>query len=114
MSIFKKFIPEPSKADTESFKMRLKYGDDPRLLYKKAIEHRAIHAELTQQTTEILLKYYNVQESNEMYNWSRLDIHQFRVCDHTPVGHCVSMFEYGQNNPERGEPALCFGCGKQI
>jgi len=130
MKIFKRWmpgaeekLPEPTaqeKAEAESFKQILKYGEDiggmwkditarQDLVYKEKqiIKGTCEKAIIRQQG--IKLKKY----THHRHDWNDIYIREYRDCGKSPLGCCVTMIEYGSDNPEKDYKQKCFYCSEK-
>ena len=121
MGLFKRFTEtrQASKAELEGFKARLKYGDDPKLMYDTYREHYDQYVELKKQTNDLLVRGLDVELSDEMHNWTTLEIQDYdffgeKGCPDSPVGKHVYLHHYGKLNPKRGSGRHCVCCERKL
>ncbi|MCK5615414.1 hypothetical protein KAR91_76835 [Candidatus Pacearchaeota archaeon] len=125
MSLFKRWIkdePAPTaaeKAGAESFKQILKYGEDIGGMFKDVTARLDALFKEKREIREICEKAIIKQQKLKFktnlrsYNWNGIYIREYRDCKKSPIGCCVTMIEYGSNNPEKDKPQPCFYCKKE-
>lgn len=130
MSLIKRWFqdePAPTaeeKAAAESFKQILKYGTDIGGHYKDVSDRLdIIHKEkrMAKETAEkAIIKQRGIKikplrgGGRNYCNWNCIYIRDYSDCGESPLGVCVTMMEYGSDNPEKDEPQNCFYCEKKF
>lgn len=118
----KEVLPEPTeeeKVAAEAFKQILKYGEDIGGMWR----------DVTRRQDEIYKEKYKIKEICEAaiikqqgiklkkgvmrHDWNSIYIREYKDCSESPLGCCVTMMEYGKDNPERDLPQHCFYCSKE-
>ena len=124
MNLYKRFfgeqaLPEPTeeeKIKAEAFKQILKYGTDIGGAYKEAcrmVSDACAIKNIAQEAAEkAIIKQRGIKFKNDVRagNWNGIYIRSYSDCRKSPVGHCVTMHEYGSGNPKRDDPQTCFYC----
>lgn len=117
MSIFKRFIGEPSKqdlADALSFKNKLKYGDDINARYKDACE-RSLEAYREQgRVKDKLEEIFKFEKRTTYQNWTSFRISTYETCAESPILQCLYISYYGSKSPEKDDPVYCICCKKKL
>jgi len=126
MSLFKRWRkdePMPTaeeKAAAESFKQILKYGDDIGGMYKDVIARLdAIYKEKRQirdVCEKAIIKQQKIKFKKSSiinHNWNGIYVREYRDCKKSPIGCCVTMIEYGSDNPDKDKKQPCFYCTKE-
>jgi hypothetical protein len=118
MGLFKRFTEnrQASKEELEGFKMRLKYGDDPSMHYKKSREYYKKYREHHERTEELLRTMLKPKEVSKRDNWSKMEINMWThhgKCEDSPIGEHVVLHHFGEDNPKRGV-FECLCCGQEI
>ena len=125
MNLFKRWLdnepPVPTaeeKKKAETFKQILKYGEDIGGMYKDvSIRLDAIFKEKRQiqaicEKSIIKQQRLKFKESTLSNNWNSIYIREYSDCKKSPIGTCVTMLEFGDNNPNINDTQHCFYCNK--
>ena len=126
MNLIKYFWPdspqEPTaeeKAGAESFKNILKYGIDIGGMYKEVNARQSAIYREKREIEEICEKAIMKQQGivlkktrHGVHNWNSIHIRSYRDCEQSPLGVCVTMNEFGSDNPNKEDPNPCFYCKK--
>lgn len=114
-------LPEPTQEEkiaAESFRQILKYGEDIGSMWKD-VTHR--QHEIYREKSRIkevceaaIIKQQNIKLKKGVMrqNWNSLYIREYRDCSQSPLGCCVTMMEYGKDNPDKDKSQHCFYCNK--
>lgn len=126
MNLIKYFWPESppkpteeEKAGAEAFKQILKYGEDIGGMYKDVTKRLdAIYKE-KREIKEVCEKAITKQQglkfkkgSLRRSNWNSIYIREYSDCNKSPLGVCVTLLEFGGDNPNKDDTQYCFYCNK--
>ena len=120
MSIFKRFTNEkkPTKAELNSFKYRLKCGDDPMEHWVKQEEHWEKFKFHKDTTYDLLRKIYDVTEINQPNYYAKIEVWMWSSftgdCDKSPIGKHVYINHFGDRNPHKDETPICLACEREL
>lgn len=127
MTIFKRWAqnePAPTAeelAGAESFKQILKYGEDIGGLYKDICARQdAIYKEkreIKKVAEKAIVKQRGLKFKRAVMdgNWNDIYIRDYAGdCNTSPLGVCVTMIEYGSNNPNDDDKQYCFYCNREF
>lgn len=120
MGLFKKFTEKksPTKEELNSFKWKLKCGDDPNEHWKAQEEHWEKYKFHKEAAMQLLVKIYDVKEVSKDKCYSSLEIWHWTAfsgpCNESPIGKHLYMHEFGDNNPKKGETPICLACKKEL
>lgn len=126
MILFKRWFTEPSlpepteqeKIKAKAFKHILKYGSDIGGAYKdasKQVSDACALKSIAQKAAEAaIIKQRGIKLKSDLRSgdWNGIYIRSHSDCRKSPVGECVTMHEYGSNNPNRDDAQACFYCDK--
>lgn len=108
------------KTEAESFKQILKYGKDIGGMYKDVSARLdAIFKEkrkIEEMCKEAIIKQRKIKFKNLGIwnnNWNTLFLREYNNCKKSPLGICVTILEYGSNNPAKDDLQYCFYCNKE-
>lgn len=120
MSLIDIFRPGPTakeKAEAKAFKNALKYGYDIGSSYQNAVrEYNTAWKQLSKANeiaTAAIIKERKIKIIDEFSYWSEIKIRRDDKCNNSPVGFCVTMYEFGSKNPNKGKKVNCFYCNKE-
>jgi len=120
MGLFKKFnigkAEAASRADLESFKSHLKYGDDPMEHWTRSREGWDQYSSEKKIAEDLLRKILKPEESTRHGNWSKMEVNYWSSagkCPKSPINEHVYIHHYGDNNPNKGIRS-CICCGKDL
>lgn len=118
MALFKRFSeekPKATKAQLASFKAKLKFGTDPKVLYDTSREHWEEYHTMMNETKELLQKVLDAPNSEKNNAWSTLDISDYgQDCEPSPVGKHVYQRVFGKKHPDYWKPTCCLCCGEEL
>jgi hypothetical protein len=126
-SFWKRWFPdapqEPTaeeKAASESFLQILKYGEDIGGMWKDICKRQnALYKEkclIKEQCEKSIIRHQGIVlkgYSHLKHDWNDIYIREYVECEKSPIGCCVTMIEYGSDNPDRDEKQKCFYCNKE-
>lgn len=119
MSVFKRFTNPNAeeKAKAEAFKQALKYGSDIGGAYQDAKEkhHQSWKKleEAKKAAENAMIKQLGLTFKNHWNNANSIYIRDYsNRCTKSPVRYCVTILEFGHDNPSRDDPQNCFYCNK--
>jgi len=105
------------RAEAKAFKNTLKYGHDIGGVYEQAVHKYDIAWKQLNQAKEIaiaaIIKQRKIKTIDKWGWWSEVKIRRDYECDNSPVGFCVTMYEFGSDNPKRNEKVNCFYCNEE-
>ncbi len=120
MKLFKPFTSqkEKRKAEAETFKQILIYGDDIRKLYTDIQEKsKKIFKEIKlaeDRIKDIICIQQKIKlKTDTLGDWNTIYFRDYENCNKSPIGVCVTMLEYGSANLSENDPTNCFYCDKE-
>ena len=114
-------LPEPTeqeKREAAAFKNILKYGEDIGGMWHDACEKSSEAYREKSRVKEIVEEKIRQQQGIKLkdhwgrHDWNSIYIREHQRCKESPIGCCVTLMEYGRDNPKKDDPMLCFYCGK--
>jgi len=119
MSIFKRFAsePEPTKqelADALAFKNILKYGDNVNAKYKESRKLYQESRDLEADVQRVLEKAFRYETRDVMDNWTSFKIATYKDCTKSPIGQCLYISYFGNENPQRDDKPCCLCCDEEL
>lgn len=117
IDIFRTGPTAEEKAEAKAFKNTLKFGHDIGSVYEQAVHKHDIAWEQLKQANKTaiaaIIKQRKIKTINKIGYWSEVKIRRHYECDNSPVGFCVTMYEFGTDNPKRNKKVNCFYCNKE-
>lgn len=117
MGLFKRFNNKPSKQELESFKTRLKCGDDPNVYWKKQKQAWDECVENRDTALELLRKLYDVTEVSQFDYYEKLSVWIWTStgpCEESPIKEHVYINCYGDLHPKKDDTPVCLACDKVL
>lgn len=120
MSLINIFRSRPNakeKAEAKAFKNTLKFGHDIGGPYEQAVREYDIASEELRRANKdaiaAITKERKIKTVDRIGYWSEVRIRRYHDCDASPVGFCVTMYEFGTDNPKRSKKVNCFYCNME-
>ena len=119
MGMFKRFISEPEPTEEElagalAFKNKLKYGEDINSRYKDACDKSMEAYNEKELVKDKLGEIYKFKKRETYQNWTSFNISMFKECAKSPIGHCLYISYFGDENPEKEDPTYCVCCENKL
>lgn len=119
MSLFKRLKEKkkPTKEELNSFKLRLKVGDDPMEHFKKKEEYWDKYTYHKETMYDLLRKLYKVQDVSMINHYEKIEVWLWSGsgdCKVSPIGKHVYINHYGDDNPKKDDEPVCLACEKEL